>query len=454
MSNTPLVSIIIRTKNEERWIGSCLSAVKQQQYNNYEIILVDNNSNDKTIEKASSHNIELVTIEDFYPGLAINKGIRACKGEVVVCLSGHCIPVNEYWLSNLVKELEDPQVAGVYGRQQPMSFSSSFDKRDLMLVFGLDRKVQEKDSFFHNANSAFRRDVWEKYPFDEQVSNIEDRVWGKKVIQEGYKIIYTPDASVYHYHGINQEMNSERADSVVRILELVEGQLHNGQYSLEGKNIVAIIPVRGPLNSLKEVLLELTANELLESRHINRVIVSTDDENIVKFAKCIGIDVPFTRPDRLSEDYVDIGEVLKYSLDELEQQFGLPDLVISALVTYPFRPKGIIDRMLEQMTEKGLDTIVASRPELRQVWNISNNMREVPEGLNSMPRQFKDSKSMISLMGLGLITHPLFLREGSIFGPRTGIFEVNDPFSAIEVRNDQDKAFISEVIKAWKSYIK
>ena len=47
----PFVSIIIRTKNEERWITSCLKSVSRQSYKNFEIIIVDNHSSDKTIEK-------------------------------------------------------------------------------------------------------------------------------------------------------------------------------------------------------------------------------------------------------------------------------------------------------------------------------------------------------------------------------------------------------------------
>ena len=45
------VSIIIRTKNEERWILKCLEQIKKQTFKNYEIIIVDNNSTDKTVEK-------------------------------------------------------------------------------------------------------------------------------------------------------------------------------------------------------------------------------------------------------------------------------------------------------------------------------------------------------------------------------------------------------------------
>ena len=49
----PKISIIIRTKNEERWILKCLDQIKKQTFKGYEIILVDNNSTDKTVEKAS-----------------------------------------------------------------------------------------------------------------------------------------------------------------------------------------------------------------------------------------------------------------------------------------------------------------------------------------------------------------------------------------------------------------
>ena len=48
----PTVSIIIRTKNEERWITSCLQSIFKQSFKNFEIIIVDNQSNDKTLEKA------------------------------------------------------------------------------------------------------------------------------------------------------------------------------------------------------------------------------------------------------------------------------------------------------------------------------------------------------------------------------------------------------------------
>ena len=121
-----LCSIIVRTKNEERWISSCIKAIHDQDYDNYEIVIVDNNSTDKTIEKSKQLKVdEIVTIKDYLPGKALNEGIRVSKGDYIVCLSSHCIPTDNKWLSNLVNAIEENEnYAGVYGRQEPMSFSA------------------------------------------------------------------------------------------------------------------------------------------------------------------------------------------------------------------------------------------------------------------------------------------------------------------------------------------
>jgi len=68
----PMVSIIIRTKNEERWISSCLRGVFNQTYNNIEVIVVDNNSEDQTIRRAKDYPVKIIEINDFLPGKAIN----------------------------------------------------------------------------------------------------------------------------------------------------------------------------------------------------------------------------------------------------------------------------------------------------------------------------------------------------------------------------------------------
>src|SRR5688572_585865 len=73
----PLVSIIIRTKNEERWITPCLRAVFNQTHRNVEVIVVDNGSTDRTVRRAKEFPVKVIRIEEFLPGKAINDGVRA-----------------------------------------------------------------------------------------------------------------------------------------------------------------------------------------------------------------------------------------------------------------------------------------------------------------------------------------------------------------------------------------
>ncbi len=217
------ISVIIRSKNEERWIRRCLAAVTQQDCEGLEIIVVDNGSSDRTVEIAREFQCKVLDIDDrcFSYGRALNLGIGEAGGEYVAILSAHCIPLNNRWLARLRMDFVDDSIGAVYGRQEPLPDSDVFDKRDLWTVFGLERKVQTKDFFFHNANSMIRRRLWETLPFDEELSGVEDRDWAKKVIERGYRIVYQPQASVYHFHGIHQAQDRARAERVVRVIELI-----------------------------------------------------------------------------------------------------------------------------------------------------------------------------------------------------------------------------------------
>ncbi|MBT3659351.1 MAG: glycosyltransferase [Rhodospirillaceae bacterium] len=434
-----LVSIIIRAFNEERWIGPCLRAIQTQTYTNFEVILVDNNSTDKTVERAKEFDVVLINIDKFIPGQAINDGIRASKGEIIICISAHCIPVDENWLANLIADLDDAKVAGVYGRQEPLSFSTDYDKRDLITVFGLDKKVQRKDPFFHNANSAFRRDTWEKFPFSETATNIEDRVWGQQVIAAGYKIVYEPDASVYHHHGIHHNQSAERVRDVVMVMEGIENWSDNAaQMDPANMNIVAMLPVKSPVVHYGgRPLLEYSIENALASELISHVVVAADNEEHLKIAQDAGCAHTFLRPESLSAEYADVVEVFRFTLESLEDAGVFPDIVVMIEETYPFRPAGLLDEMIRRMTNEGLESVVAARPEQRHIWlKDGEDITDVGDGF--MPRHLKSKTAYIALIGLANVTLPSIIRGGARLGERIGLHEIVEPLAGVEVHNDQD----------------
>ncbi len=449
--NEKLVSIIIRTKNEEKWISGCLRSVFRQSYKNIEVIIVDNESTDRTVIKAKEFPVKVITIQEFFPGKAINDGIRASTGDYVVCLSGHCIPVLDTWLATLVKEVSNPNVAGIYGRQEPLSFTSDLDKRDLLTVFGLDKKVQIKDSFFHNANSAFSRKIWEKYPFDENLTNIEDRVWGEQVISAGFNIIYEPDASVYHWHGIHQDLNADRAKNIVRILESLDTIKANAIYeNPEDLKILSVIPVKGESKLIDDKpMMYYSIESAKQSKFITDIIVSTDNENTSELAKSMGVESPFIRPSSLSEDYIDIFQVIEYTLSQLEQQGRHYDIIVLLEEVYPFREDGLIDKMISELIIEGSDTVIAGVAENRGIWTSdidSGKFSNLFEA-TSMPSALKDSKTMISLLGLCCVTHSASLHKNMVLSGNVGIVEVSNPLSLITAKNERELLLANLVAK-------
>ncbi len=441
-------SIIIRTKNEERWIAKCLQQIHKQTFQDFEIILVDNESTDKTVEKAKSLGItKIVNITNYLPGKSINAGVEIAQGDYIVLISAHCLPVNDKWLENLVNAIEeDESYAGVYGRQEPMSFSSLSDKRDLLLVFGLDRKVQIKDSFFHNANSIVKKKILDEIPFDSVTTNIEDRLWGQEVIRNGYKLLYEPEASVFHFHGIHQDGNIERLENVVRIINN-SPDYKTGTIDVSELEIIAILPVKGRSARVGDnSRLSFSINSALESDFISKVFVTTDNEQNREEARELNTIPLSLRPSHLSENHVAIVEVLKYALEEIEQNFCLPDLVVYLEETFPFRPKGFLDEVISTLLLEGNDSIVPAIREPSMIFkdNEGNNFSRVDGG--DVPREFKE-ETYVAIKGLGLVTHPEFIRNSELLGKNVGLLKINDQLGKIEVRGEVIDPYISKLLE-------
>lgn len=222
----PKVSIIIRAKNEERYIGRVMEKVFSQDFKDFEVIVIDSGSTDRTVEIAKGFDIRLLEIppQEFSYGYALNLGARTAEGKIIVNLSAHAAPANNKWLENLIAPLRRHDVAGVYGRQIPDAGSSPIEKRDLFESYMGLRKIQTKDITFSNSNSAVKKSVLRRFPFDEAMSFAEDIDWSRKILGNGYKIAYEPTAGVYHSHEHNLKQIYQRE------LNRHRGRLQRNQY--------------------------------------------------------------------------------------------------------------------------------------------------------------------------------------------------------------------------------
>jgi rhamnosyltransferase len=453
--SSPKVSIIVRTYNEERWIAHCLEAIFSQDFDNFEVIIVDNSSSDYTVKVANRYPVRtIINIDEFIPGKAINDGIRASTGNYIVCISAHCIPKSDQWLRNLHDNFKDNQkLAGVYGRQLPLSFTSDADKRDLLITFGQDKKVQIKDYFFHNANSMFPREVWDKFPFDENVTNIEDRVWGKEVIEAGYEIAYEPNASVYHYHGLHQHGNSSnRAKGIATILDKLDVEsVSNLPESLtpEIANFVVILPVLGEPKVAGNIdFLQRSLDYLKEVRFINNIYVLTDNEIASNLAIRNKVKV-IPRIDVIKDPNLSLEKVLQYALKSIEALDDFPEAVVYINYLYPFRPDKLIDELIIELQYKGLDSVFPSYIDFGNYWKESVDGVYSQVGDALMPRVEKHPLHR-ALYGVGCVTLTSIVRKGSLIGERVGIIPLHNLLYSLRLDDETPIEIILNGIESRK----
>ena len=436
----PRISVIIRTKDEEAWIDHCLRMVFRQDWPDLEVIVVDNRSTDHTLAVVRRYPVAaVVEIDEYRPGQALNEGIRRSTGDFVACLSAHCIPQGTDWLKNLMAPLADPQVAGVYGRQLPLAFSGAYDKRDLLTVFGLDRRVQVKDYFFHNANSLIRRTAWERHPFDETLTNIEDRHWGKAVIAAGWTLVYEPEAAVYHHHGINQDGDRTRADGVSNMLDLLEADLvADLPESLrpENCNVVAIAPVLGEPRELQggDLVGEML-RQLRQARYVRSVYVLADSPAVERTATRMGARF-LPRPEFLKSRQRTLEETLDYALAEIEKGGDHPDTILYVNYLCPFRPENLFDELVTELQYKGLDTVFPAFQDYNDHWvNASagqfERISESPKPGPDRPRLYR------SLYGLATATRAGVVRRGRLVGEKVGVLPVREHIHTLRCTDER-----------------
>ena len=215
----PETSIIIRTRNEEKHLGNLLKALGKQHYQSFEVIVVDSASTDRTAEIAKGFKAQVIDIEsrDFTFGYSLNIGSKAAQGKFLVYISAHVLPENDFWLENLIAPLKEDGVAMTYGRQSGVASSKFSEKNDFKRLFSPKADNPNVPTYYaNNANSALKKNLWEKRQFDEFLFGLEDIDWARAITQENYQIRYVPEAAIYHIHSESwaQVFNRYRREAI------------------------------------------------------------------------------------------------------------------------------------------------------------------------------------------------------------------------------------------------
>jgi rhamnosyltransferase len=228
-----LVSVVIRTLNEARHLPALLRSITSQDLADHraEVVLVDSGSSDGTLEIARQHGCRIVTIrkEEFSFGRSLNVGCRAAEGEVLVFVSGHCIPQDEHWLRRLVAPLGHDSVVYSYGGQLGGERTHFSEHQIFAKYFPSRSQVPQREGFYcNNANAALLKSEWLRTPFDEELTGLEDMHLAKQLVARGERLAYVAEAAVYHLHDESWRQVERRFEREAIALRHIMPEVHIG----------------------------------------------------------------------------------------------------------------------------------------------------------------------------------------------------------------------------------
>lgn len=224
-----MISIVIRAFNEERHLGELLQSIRMQRMDlEVEVVLVDSGSTDRTLAIAQAAGCRVVHIEksQFSFGRSLNLGCEAARGEHLVFVSGHCIPVDVHWLRQLVAPLRDGLVQYAYGRQVAGSTTKFSEGQHFRRYFPEHSAIPQEGFFCNNANAALLRTSWRQVPFDEELTGLEDMAMAKAIVERGGAVGYVAEAPVYHLHDESWRTIRNRFEREAIALQGIMPQVH------------------------------------------------------------------------------------------------------------------------------------------------------------------------------------------------------------------------------------
>ncbi len=195
-----MITILMRSRNSEATIQQALQALQQQTLRDYQLLVIDSSSTDRTREIAASFEAIIRTIpaQAYFPGKVLNEAMREIESEIVIFLNSDTVLSNPEALENLLKPFSDPNVAATYARQLPQIEAEPWVRKDYAASFPAGEAPAWMEWSLPLA--AMRRSVWQQRPFYELAWASEDTEWGHWAKQAGQRIVYVPEAQAIHSH--------------------------------------------------------------------------------------------------------------------------------------------------------------------------------------------------------------------------------------------------------------
>lgn len=227
------------------------------------------------------------------------------------------------------------------------------------------------------------------------------------------------------------------------------------------RHVVAIIAARGGSKGLpgKNVALlagmPLIAHTICHAREsgvIDRIIVSTDSEEIAAVARRYGAEAPFLRPAELAQDLTPTEPVLQHTLRWLEEEDHYPvDIVVFLQPTDVFRTPAMIRACVQRLLENdALESVFVGYRTHKNFWRrIDGKMVKLAADIPYGPRQTREHLYREET-GLACASRAWLIRQGRRLGDVVDVVPTDDERVSIDIHDPYDLWLAEKVMTEWK----
>jgi glycosyltransferase involved in cell wall biosynthesis len=200
---TWLISVIIPVYNGRQTLPACLKALQHQTRPPDEVIVVDDGSTDDTAAIAARLRVTVLSQTNAGPAAARNNGAQIAHGDILLFTDADCVPAPD-WVERMVAPFADPTVAGAKGeyRTHQPELVARFVQQEYQDRY--DRMIgQPQIDFVDTYAAAYRRDLFlAAGGFDPSfpTASVEDQEFSFRLAGQGYRLVFVPEAIVYHQH--------------------------------------------------------------------------------------------------------------------------------------------------------------------------------------------------------------------------------------------------------------
>jgi rhamnosyltransferase len=232
MTDRPMATVAILTYNGEDYLERILAQLRLQDVDGeFEVLVIDSGSTDSTLEIVRRfHEVRLHEIpnEEFGHGRTRNLAARLARGEFVAYLTHDAVPTTNRWLAELLAPFEiDERIVAVMGKQVPRPGCFPLLKYEIQGMFAgfgpdfgtsvfykdpsmTDEGVLSAIGFYSDVNSAARREfLTDVIPYRD-VRYAEDQLFGRDLVEAGYRKAYAPRAAVEHSNDLTLDEYGRR----------------------------------------------------------------------------------------------------------------------------------------------------------------------------------------------------------------------------------------------------